>query len=65
MPGRAVAAVLPSAPAKADFDATFTVTDQQRLAKAVLTGPFYPRAGDVTYTVTFDDYGIRKQISAP
>jgi lipoprotein LprG len=65
VPGRAVAAVLPSASAKAGFNATFTVTDQQRLTKAVLTGPFYPRAGDVTYTVTFDDYGIRKHISAP
>jgi lipoprotein LprG len=65
VPGRAVAAVLPSAAAKAGFDATFTVTDQQRLTKAVLTGPFYPRAGDVTYTITFDDYGIRKHISAP
>jgi lipoprotein LprG len=65
VPGRAVAAVLPSASAKAGFDATFAVTDQQRLTKAVLTGPFYPRAEDVTYTVTFDDYGIRKRISAP
>ena len=65
VPGRAVTAVLPSASAKADFDATFTVTDKQRLAKAVLTGPFYPRAGDVTYTVTFDDYGIHKKITAP
>jgi lipoprotein LprG len=65
VPGRAVAAVLPSASAKAHFDATFTVTDQKRLTKAVLTGPFYPEAGDVTYTVTFDDYGIRKSITAP
>jgi lipoprotein LprG len=65
VPGRAVAAVLPSASAKADFDATFTVTDRQRLAKAVLTGPFYPRAGHVTYTVTFSDYGLHHHISAP
>lgn len=65
VPGRAVAAVIPSASAKADFDATFTVTDQQRLTKAVLTGPFYPKASDVTYTVTFDDYGIHKKITAP
>lgn len=65
VPGRAVAAVLPSASAKAHFDATFTVSDRQRLAKAVLTGPFYPQAGDVTYTVTFDDYGIHKLITAP
>jgi lipoprotein LprG len=65
VPGRAVAAVLPSASAKAAFDATFTVSDRQRLTKAVLTGPFYPQAGDITYTLTFDDYGIHKKITAP
>jgi len=65
VPGRAVAAVLPSASAKAHFDATFTVTDRQRLAKAVLTGPFYPKAEDVTYAVTFGDYGLHRDISAP
>ena len=42
---------------QATFDATFTLTDDDRLDKAVLTGPFYPDADDVTYTITFDDYG--------
>jgi lipoprotein LprG len=66
-PGSAVAAVIPSASSTADFSATFTVTDRGRLAKAVLTGPFYPRAKgtDVTYTITFDDYGTTKKITAP
>ena len=50
VPGTAVAAMIPSASADADFDATFTVTDDDELAKAVLTGPFYPDADDVTYT---------------
>jgi lipoprotein LprG len=65
VPGRAVAQVIPSASATEDFDATFTVDDEQKLAKAVLTGPFYPRAEDVTYTITFKAYGTEKDIKAP
>src|SRR3954454_21980677 len=65
VPGTAVAAVIPKADANADFDATFTVTDKDQLAKTVLTGPFYPNAADVTYTITFDDYGIKRTIAAP
>jgi lipoprotein LprG len=67
VPGKAVAAVIPSATPSADFKASFTVTDRGRLAKAVLSGPFYPKAKgkDVTYTITFDDYGTKKDITAP
>jgi lipoprotein LprG len=65
VPGRAVRTVIPSASASADFDATFTVDDRDRLAKAVLAGPFYPRGGDVTYTITFDQYDTTKDIKAP
>jgi lipoprotein LprG len=65
VPGTAVAAVLPSASTGGRFDATFSVGDHQRLAKAVLTGPFYPHAADVTYTVGFDRYGIHPRIRAP
>ena len=65
VPGEAMAAVIPSAVATAVFDATFTVTDQDRLAEAVLSGPFYPRADDVTYRITFDEYDTEKDIRAP
>ncbi|NUR07420.1 MAG: LppX_LprAFG lipoprotein [Nocardioidaceae bacterium] len=65
VPGSAVAAVIPSASESADFDATFTVDDQDRLAGARLTGPFYPKAGDVTYEITFDGYGVSEDIKAP
>lgn len=65
VPGKAVASVIPSATPSADFDATFTVGDADQLAKAVLRGPFYPKAKDVTYTITFDDYGTKKNITAP
>jgi lipoprotein LprG len=65
VPGKAVAAVIPSADATASFDGTFTVDDHDQLAKVVLTGPFYPKGGDVTYTVTFEDYGVTQHITAP
>lgn len=67
VPGTSVSALVPSAAPSADFSATFTVTDEDRLAKAVLSGPFYPKARetDVTYTVTFEDYGTKKTIAIP
>lgn len=65
VPGRAVATVIPSAQESATFDATFTVTDGDELAKAVLTGPFYAQGGDVTYTITFADYGSKPTITQP
>jgi lipoprotein LprG len=65
VPGSTVADVIPSADAKATFDATFTVDDQDRLHEAVLTGPFYPKGGDVTYTIDFSDYGSSPTITAP
>jgi lipoprotein LprG len=65
VPGEAVADVIPSASRTSDFDARFTVSDQDVLGRAELTGPFYPDAGDVTYTITFDEYGTAREITAP
>lgn len=65
VPGRAVRQVLPSARPRDDFEATFTVDDADRLREARLTGPFYPGAGDLTYSVTFEDYGISPDIRLP
>lgn len=65
VPGSAVADVLPSASTSGRFRATFTVDDRDRLARAVLRGPFYPRAADVTYTIGFDHYGTSATITAP
>ncbi|MDQ3616679.1 MAG: LppX_LprAFG lipoprotein [Actinomycetota bacterium] len=65
VPGDAVATIIPSAAADSDFDATFTITEEDVLDEAVISGPFYPDAGDVSYTITFDDYGTDKQITAP
>jgi lipoprotein LprG len=65
VPGTAVASVIPSADEQASFAAIFTVTDDDRLDKAVLSGPFYPKGDDVTYDITFRDYGTTKTIKAP
>ena len=65
VPGRAVRAVIPSASETADFDATFTLDDADRATRVVLTGPFYPDADDVTYTVDLEKYGVEKDITAP
>ena len=65
VPGEAVQAVIPSADAAADFDATFEVDDDGRLVEALVSGPFYGSAGDVDYTVSLSDYGTDGEITAP
>lgn len=65
VPGDVVASIIPTASADSDFDATFTLTDQDVLDEAVLTGPFYPGGDDVTYTIKFDEYDTSKNITAP
>ncbi|MBD8869645.1 LppX_LprAFG lipoprotein [Nocardioides donggukensis] len=63
LPAELVSVVIPSA--TGDFDATYTITSEGELRQAVLTGEFYPGAGDVTYTLDVDDYGTEQEISAP
>jgi len=65
VPGEAVASVIPSASADQSFEATFTVDEEDRLREAVLTGPFYPEADDVTYTITFEEYDTSADITLP
>lgn len=65
VPGDVVASVIPSASADQAFDATFTVDGDDRLREAVLTGPFYPEADDVTYTITFEEYDTSADITLP
>lgn len=65
VPGDVVSAIIPSAAADASFEAKFTVTEDDLLNQAVLSGPFYPDAGDVTYTIDFDEYDTEKEITAP
>lgn len=65
VPGATVAHLIPSADAGSDFDAEFTLDADNHLTTAVLAGKFYPDAGRVTYTFTFDGYGTQATIKAP
>ena len=60
----AVTALIPAA--EGDFSFTYTISDADELRQAVLKGAFYGKDnGDVTYTLTLDDYGTQKDITAP
>lgn len=60
--GDVVAGIIPSA--EGDFDATYTLSDDDELRSMELTGDFYG-AGSMSYTITFDDYGAEPSITAP
>lgn len=60
--GDVVAGIIPSA--EGDFDATYTLADDDELRSMELTGDFYG-AGSMTYTITFDEYGAEPSITAP
>ena len=64
VPGEAMKKVIPSS-SGGSFDVAYKITDQGELREAKLTGVFYPKTEAMTYTVTFDDYGTTKEISAP
>lgn len=61
--GDVVANIIPTA--SGDFDASYTITDDGELREVDLTGVFYEDSDSMTYTVTFDDYGTEKDITAP
>ena len=61
--GDVVQNIIPTA--SGDFDATYTVSDNGELRSADLTGVFYEDSESMTYTVTFEDYGTEKDITAP
>jgi lipoprotein LprG len=59
----AVRNIIPTA--TGDFDATYTITDDDELRQARLTGVFYADSDPMSYVVTFEDYGTTKDITAP
>ena len=66
LPGSVLQAIVPVAPAGVDFDATFTLDQDQRMTRATLTGPFYGEGTEsLTYTIVVTDYGITPDITAP
>ncbi|WP_051551797.1 LppX_LprAFG lipoprotein [Nocardioides sp. URHA0020] len=63
VPGDVMKNVIPTA--AGEFDATYTINDDDELRSAELTGVFYQDSKPMTYTVTFEDYGTTKDITAP
>ena len=64
LPESAVASIISSA--SGTFDVSYTIGADHELSQAVLTGRFYGDGEQAsTYTVTLDDYGTDKTISAP
>jgi lipoprotein LprG len=63
VPGDVVANIVPSA--SGDFDASYTISDDGELREAELTGVFYEDDGEMTYTMSFSDYGTEQDITAP
>lgn len=65
LPGSAVTPVLPTADEGGAFVAKFSIDADGLLRVAEVTGPIYAGKDDVTYVVTFAEYGVDKQIVAP
>lgn len=65
LPGDVVADLLTSADPAQDVDATFAVTRDGQLRRAVLVGPFWAEGTDSTYTILLDEYGKDVRITAP
>lgn len=64
VPGDAMKKVIPSTSGDS-FEATYSVSDNGELREAEFTGVFYPDSDSMTYSVTFENYGTTKSISAP
>ena len=64
VPGTAVQNLLPCAPGD-EFAATFTTDGDGALRTAEIEGRFFDDGGDITYTISIDDYDVDQDISAP
>lgn len=51
LPGTIVQSLVPSADPTRSFEANYRLTDDGALRDATITGPFYPKSGNVTYTI--------------
>jgi lipoprotein LprG len=60
-----VRTIIPSADDSAMFTARYRLTDKDELRDATLTGPFYPDAGNVTYTVKLSTSSTPVSIKVP
>lgn len=51
LPGTIVKSLVPSTDPTKSFTVAYRLTDDDVLRDATITGPFYPKAGNVTYTI--------------
>lgn len=65
LPGSALAGIIPSAEESADYPTTVGIDDAGFATAVEVTGPFFADGTDVTYDLTFDDYGDEVPIEAP
>ena len=65
LPGDVVADLLTSADPAQPVKATFALTKEGELRRAVLVGPFWAKGTDSTYTILLQDYGKNVSITAP
>ncbi|MFZ2504438.1 MAG: LppX_LprAFG lipoprotein [Nocardioides sp.] len=61
--GATMAGIIPTA--TGDFDATYTVGDDNRVREMAFTGTFYPDTEPMTYTVNFSAYDVATEITPP
>jgi lipoprotein LprG len=65
LPGKAVKAIIPSADTGSTYATEVGVDDSGHAVKVAITGPFFADSKDVTYDVTFSQYGKGVKISTP
>jgi lipoprotein LprG len=66
LPGQSVADLLTSADPSTDVKALFDITAKgHELRRVTLTGPFFQKGTDSTFTIVLDDYGKAVDIRAP
>lgn len=61
--GDVVSNIIPTA--SGDFDVVYTITDDDELRSARITGVFYEDSEAMSYTLGFEDYGTEQDITAP
>lgn len=63
--GTSVKQLIPSADDDKRFDVDYSITDDDELMSARLTGPFYPDAAKMSYTITVSTSSQPVDVSAP
>jgi lipoprotein LprG len=65
LPGSLVSTIIPSADAQSTFTVEYRLTADDELRDATLRGPFYPGAGDISYTVALSTSDQPVEIKVP